>query len=127
MALTKVETYAVSIINGSGSKEAKLKKVFKAFEIEYWFANNQRRYKGNIVNGFAGWLSGLPSGIDIPFSYHDIRQTAIKKGFVAKTASERVLSNFEQKWFYMIASAFVSAHRKTVKAPVKKKTTVKRK
>lgn len=122
MALTKMEAYAMSIIVGSGTKEAKIKRVMNSFQKEYWYSQNQQRYKGNIVNGFAGWLSGLPSNIAVPYTYFDIRKTAIKKGFVAKNASEKVLSTFEQKWFHLLAAAFVSANRKLNK-PVAKKTT----
>lgn len=88
--------------------ECSLSELFNNFESEFNYDNNKKRYP-NFTQRFAEWLKGLPSYINIPFYYNDIRE--LVKGFKSDV-TEKTLQRYENYFFEIVADILVTEFKK---------------
>ena len=85
------------------TEKEKLEFLYNTFISESWHEYNQKYYKGNIVNGFAGWIAGLPSIFNIDFTNFNVLQLAVLWGSVPEDACEKQEEKILNNWFNFIA------------------------
>lgn len=77
--------------------EQKIEEVLNAFNEEFNFTNNKKRYP-NLQCRFAEWLQGAPSALSIDFYNDDILKLAVSWGSISQNATERqeqkILDNY---------------------------------
>lgn len=94
-----------SIINEQGENIKDLNYVYACFKSEFLYPSNLNYY-GSIENCFKNWLQGLPSCLNIDFTYHDI----IKRGKELNLINEQATDEQENKlcriWFKLLTNTF---------------------
>lgn len=107
----KVRDYAVNAIDKVGDDKAKLSYFFWSFEQEYNFEYNRKRY-GGIQNVLREYLLGLPSTINIAFTYHEIEKLLREWGYIKDKASEKQIEKeLDAYWNYIAMALVVEARR----------------
>ncbi|WP_115447753.1 hypothetical protein [Escherichia coli] len=87
----------------SGSEQDQIKELKNRFESEYWFDSNKKRYQNDKVQGLKNWLQGLPSGVNIDFTYYDIEQRLKDLGIITETTRESTIEKYVSEWWDLIA------------------------
>lgn len=106
----KIEKYIFNAMDFEGrecnpqTNFDKLKAIHSFFISEHWFDNNVRKFKGNEANGFADWLQGAPSCLNIDLFYVDILKTAKDWNFDVST--EKKEDAFCASWYNRISVSF---------------------
>lgn len=95
---------------GETLKES-LQNVVDAFDSEYNFDANKRRYK-NIQQRFSEWLMGLPSALEIEYRNFAILELAKKWGSIPENATERQEDKIIENWFNFISAKFFQLCKK---------------
>lgn len=87
----------------SDLKQDQIKELKNRFESEYWFDSNKKRYQNDKVQGLKNWLQGLPSGVNIDFTYYDIEQRLKDFGVITETTRENTIEKYVSEWWDLIA------------------------
>ncbi|MCD4173146.1 hypothetical protein KX453_20100 [Escherichia coli] len=87
----------------SGSEQDQIKELKNRFESEYWYDSNKKRYQNDKVQGLKNWLQGLPSGVNIDFTYYDIEQRLKDLGIITETTRESTIEKYVSEWWDLIA------------------------
>lgn len=87
----------------SGSEQDQIKELKNRFESEYWYNSNKKRYQNDKVQGLKNWLQGLPSGVNIDFTYYDIEQRLKDLGIITETTRESTIEKYVSEWWDLIA------------------------
>ena len=87
----------------SNLKQDQVKELKNRFESEYWYNNNKKRYQNDKVQGIKNWLQGLPSGVEIDFTYYDIAQRLKDLGIITETTRESTIEKYVSEWWDLIA------------------------
>tara|TARA_R100001244_G_C5076316_1_gene112695 strand:- start:87 stop:470 length:384 start_codon:yes stop_codon:yes gene_type:complete len=109
--LQNIQKYLLGQIDGTDYKiktETPLEKinfVFDCFEKEYECEYEKRRTP-NKQERFAGWLSGLPSAINLPYTHYSIlylsKELQEVKGGFTKEQEKKICSNYFNFMAYQI-------------------------
>jgi len=102
------------------TKLEKLQAIHSFFLRENWFDNNIKKFKGNEIAGFADWLQGAPSCLNIDIYYVDIIPLANWWG--VNTDTEKKEDAFCQSWYNRISMSFyflLNRETKLSKKPAK--------
>ncbi|EHP9878018.1 addiction module protein [Escherichia coli] len=87
----------------SGSEQDQIKELKNRFESEYWYDSNKKRYQNDKVQGLKNWLQGLPSGVNIDFTYYDIEQRLKDFGVITETTRENTIEKYISEWWDLVA------------------------
>ena len=87
----------------SGSEQDQIKELKNRFESEYWYNSNKKRYQNDKVQGLKNWLQGLPSGVNIDFTYYDIEQRLKDLGIITEMTRERTIEKYISEWWDLVA------------------------
>ena len=87
----------------SGSEQDQIKELKNRFESEYWYDSNKKRYQNDKVQGLKNWLQGLPSGVNIDFTYYDIAQRLKDLGIITEATRESTVEKYVSEWWDLIA------------------------
>lgn len=87
----------------SDSKRDQVKELKNRFESEYWYDSNKKRYQNDKVQGLKNWLQGLPSGVNIDFTYYDIGQRLKDLGIITETTRESTAEKYVSEWWDLVA------------------------
>ena len=87
----------------SGSEQDQIKELKNRFESEYWYDSNKKRYQNDKVQGLKNWLQGLPSGVNIDFTYYDIEQRLKDLGIITETTRESTIEKYISEWWDLVA------------------------
>ena len=87
----------------SGSEQDQIKALKNRFESEYWYDSNKKRYQNDKVQGLKNWLQGLPSGVNIDFTYYDIEQRLKDLGIITETTRESTIEKYISEWWDLVA------------------------
>ncbi|EIM2934292.1 addiction module protein [Escherichia coli] len=87
----------------SGSEQEQIKELKNRFESEYWYDSNKKRYQNDKVQGLKNWLQGLPSGVNIDFTYYDIEQRLKDLGIITETTRESTIEKYISEWWDLVA------------------------
>lgn len=87
----------------SDLKQDQVKELKNRFESEYWYDSNKKRYQNDKVQGLKNWLQGLPSGVDIDFTYYDIEQRLKNFGIITDTTRESTVEKYVSEWWDLVA------------------------
>ena len=87
----------------SGSEQDQIKELKNRFESEYWYDSNKKRYQNDKVQGLKNWLQGLPSGVDIDFTYYDIGKRLKDLGIITETTRESTVEKYVSEWWDLVA------------------------
>lgn len=87
----------------SGSEQDQIKELKNRFESEYWYHSNKKRYQNDKVQGLKNWLQGLPSGVNIDFTYYDIEQRLKDLGIITETTRESTIEKYVSEWWDLVA------------------------
>lgn len=96
--MKKLETYLLSTIDGDGydvtpeTPEQKMKFVFDCFEREFNHTNNRIRYP-KLRDRFAEYLMGVPSCVDVPFTYNKIIALSKEMGYYTSIDEDYIIEN----------------------------------
>lgn len=90
----------------SGSEQDQIKELKNRFESEYWYDSNKKRYQNDKVQGLKNWLQGLPSGVNIDFTYYDIEQRLKDLGIITETTRESTIEKYVSEWWDLVASFY---------------------
>lgn len=101
-----LEGYGVEFKHEANTDKEKIEFVVNCFKKEFWHDANKLYYKNNIATGFANWLMGLPSVINIDFYYSDILELAKKWECIPKNATEKQEDTICENWFNWITNKF---------------------
>ncbi|WP_105468701.1 hypothetical protein [Escherichia coli] len=91
----------------SDLKQDQIQELKNRFESEYWYDSNKKRYQNDKVQGLKNWLQGLPSGVDIDFTYYDIEQRLKDFGIIADTTRESTIEKYVSEWWDLVAPFYV--------------------
>lgn len=87
----------------SGSEQDQIKELKNRFESEYWYDSNKKRYQNDKVQGLKNWLQGLPSGVNIDFTYYDIEQRLKDLGIITEATRESTVEKYVSEWWDLVA------------------------
>lgn len=87
----------------SGSEQDQIKELKNRFESEFWYDSNKKRYQNDKVQGVKNWLQGLPSGVNIDFTYYDIEQRLKDLGIITETTRESTIEKYVSEWWDLVA------------------------
>ena len=87
----------------SGSEQDQIKELKNRFESEYWYNSNKKRYQNDKVQGLKNWLQGLPSGVNIDFTYYDIEKRLKNFGIITETTRESTIEKYISEWWDLVA------------------------
>lgn len=87
----------------SGSEQDQIKELKNRFESEYWYYSNKKRYQNDKVQGLKNWLQGLPSGVNIDFTYYDIEQRLKDLGIITEMTRESTIEKYISDWWDLVA------------------------
>lgn len=87
----------------SGSEQDQIKELKNRFESEYWYDSNKKRYQNDKVQGLKNWLQGLPSGVNIDFTYYDIAQRLKDLGIITEATTESTVEKYVSEWWDLVA------------------------
>ncbi len=87
----------------SGSEQDQIKELKNRFESEYWYNSNKKRYQNDKAQGLKNWLQGLPSGVNIDFTYYDIAQRLKDLGIITETTRESTIEKYVSEWWDLVA------------------------
>lgn len=87
----------------SGSEQDQIKELKNRFESEYWYNSNKKRYQNDKVQGLKNWLQGLPSGVNIDFTYYDIEKRLKDLGIITEATSESTVEKYVSEWWDLVA------------------------
>lgn len=87
----------------SGSEQDQIKELKNRFESEYWYNSNKKRYQNDKVQGLKNWLQGLPSGVNIDFTYYDIAQRLKDLGIITEATRESTVEKYVSEWWDLVA------------------------
>ena len=87
----------------SNLKQDQVKELKNRFESEYWYDSNKKRYQNDKIQGLKNWLQGLPSGVDIDFTYYDIEQRLKNFGIITDTTRESTIEKYISEWWDLVA------------------------
>lgn len=87
----------------SDLKQDQVKELENRFESEYWYDSNKKRYQNDKVQGLKNWLQGLPSGVNIDFTYYDIEQRLKNFGIITETTRESTIEKYISEWWDLVA------------------------
>lgn len=87
----------------SGSEQDQIKELKNRFESEYWYDSNKKRYQNDKVQGLKNWLQGLPTGVNIDFTYYDIEQRLKDLGIIPETTRESTIEKYVSEWWDLVA------------------------
>ena len=87
----------------SDLKQDQIKELKNRFESEYWHDSNKKRYQNDKVQGLKNWLQGLPSGVDIDFTYYDIEKRLKNFGIITETTRESTIEKYISEWWDLVA------------------------
>lgn len=87
----------------SGSEQDQIKELKNRFESEYWYDSNKKRYQNDKVQGLKNWLQGLPSGVNIDFTYYDIEKRLKDLGIITETTRESTIEKYVSEWWDLVA------------------------
>lgn len=87
----------------SDLKQDQVKELKNRFESEFWYDNNKKRYQNDKVQGLKNWLQGLPSGVNIDFTYYDIEQRLKDLGIITETTRESTIEKYVSEWWDLVA------------------------
>lgn len=90
----------------SGSEQDQIKELKNRFESEYWYDSNKKRYQNDKVQGLKNWLQGLPSGVNIDFTYYDIEQRLKDLGIITETTRESTIEKYVSEWWDLVATFY---------------------
>lgn len=90
----------------SDLKQDQVKELKNRFESEYWYDSNKKRYQNDKVQGLKNWLQGLPSGVNIDFTYYDIEQRLKDLGIITETTRESTIEKYVSEWWDLVASFY---------------------
>lgn len=110
----QIQEYILSCINTeylglpeSASDKQKLAAVHNCFVNEYWSNLYTRRiYENNERRGFAGWLAGLPTAINIDFKDFEILDLGYQWLAINKYSSKAIVNSWVGGWFNRITLQF---------------------
>ncbi|UDW09867.1 hypothetical protein [Escherichia coli] len=91
----------------SDLKQDQIQELKNRFESEYWYDSNKKRYQNDKVQGLKNWLQGLPSGVDIDFTYYDIEQRLKDFGIITDTTRESTIEKYVSEWWDLVAPFYV--------------------
>lgn len=102
-----VFAYLESVINSEfeGTTAERLQQVCEAFNSEYNYKDNKRRYP-KLHARFAEWLMGLPNALNVEYRNHAILELAVKWGALPENASEAKQDKIIENWFSFAACKF---------------------
>lgn len=87
----------------SDLKQDQVKELKNRFESEYWHDSNKKRYQNDKVQGLKNWLQGLPSGVNIDFTYYDIAQRLKDLGIITEATRESTVEKYVSEWWDLVA------------------------
>lgn len=87
----------------SNLKQDQIKELKNRFESEYWYNSNKKRYQNDKVQGLKNWLQGLPSGVDIDFTYYDIEKRLKDLGIITEMTRESTIEKYISEWWDLVA------------------------
>lgn len=90
----------------SDLKQDQIKELKNRFESEFWYDSNKKRYQNDKVQGLKNWLQGLPSGVNIDFTYYDIEQRLKDLGIITETTRESTIEKYVSEWWDLVASFY---------------------
>lgn len=105
----KIREYVLNSLSfdiESGSEQDQIKELKNRFESEYWYDSNKKRYQNDKVQGLKNWLQGLPSGVNIDFTYYDIEQRLKDLGIITETTRESTIEKYVSEWWDLVASFY---------------------
>jgi hypothetical protein len=86
----------------------KLQFVLDTFRKEY---DHEIKRRGE-YSAFTEWLMGLPTAINIDYTYFDILRLAVEWGSISEDATEKQQENMTNNWFNFIMVKFFQLCRK---------------
>jgi len=89
----------------TGTMPERLKQVCEAFQSEYNYPDNKRRYP-NLQLRFAEWLMGLPNSLNVEYRNFAILELAVKWESIPKDATEKQEDKIIENWFSFAACKF---------------------
>lgn len=88
-----------------GTTAERLQQVCEAFDKEYNYPDNKKRYPG-LQNRFAEWLMGLPNALNVEYRHHAILELAKSWGSIPQNATEKQEDKILGNWFNLAAIKF---------------------
>lgn len=112
----KVRDYVVSVIDHEGGEAEKLQFFFDTFKAEYDNPYNRQRYK-TLQNMLREYLAGLPSCINIEFTYFEIENLLREWGYLNEYSTEKkVEKEIDAYWNYISMALIVEARKHKIKS-----------
>ena len=111
----KVQGYIIERLDSDSDYAQELKDQLQntVNEFKSWYNDYEKRRNPNKYKAFGDFLSGLPSCLNIEFTYYDVRNTMIK--WIEQTEKESNKYDDMQVWenyLYFIAREFESLCKK---------------
>ena len=103
--LHPVFNYILGCIEHEGTNEEKLKEVLNAFNSEFNFEQNKRRYP-NLQTRFAEWLQGAPSLFEIEYWNEGIIKLAKEWQSIPQDATEKQEQKILDNYYNFMACKF---------------------
>lgn len=103
--LHPVFNYILGCIEHEGTNEEKLKEVLNAFNSEFNFEQNKRRYP-NLQNRFAEWLQGAPSSFEVEYWNDGIIKLAKEWQSIPQDATEKQEQKILDNYYNFMACKF---------------------
>ena len=99
--------YLESVISEEfeGSLPERLQQVCEAFNSEYNYPDNKRRYP-SLQNRFAEWLMGLPNALNVEYRNFAILELVKKWESIPENATEKQEDKIIENWFNFAAINF---------------------
>lgn len=103
--LHPVFNYILGCIEHEGTNEEKLKEVLNAFNSEFNFEQNKKRYP-NLQTRFAEWLQGAPSLFEIEYWNDGIINLAKEWQSIPQDATEKQEQKILDNYYNFMACKF---------------------
>ena len=103
--LHPVFNYILGCIEHEGTNEEKLKEVLNAFNSEFNFEQNKRRYP-NLQNRFAEWLQGAQSSFEVEYWNEGIIKLAKEWQSIPQDATEKQEQKILDNYYNFMACKF---------------------
>lgn len=90
--------------------EVSLNEFFERFQAEYEHEYNLKLFPNRMVR-LSEYLAGLPSTINIPCYYYEIRELVLK---FEPEVSDKTLERWENNFFKIVADILLTEYNKTI-------------
>lgn len=101
-----VYDYVLNAIDFDGTEKEKLNFFWETFKSEYGYAENFKRY-GTMQKTVEEWLKGLPSAVNIDFTYYDIEKLLREWGYLKDNSTPKKVEKEVDFYWHRCAGALL--------------------